>query len=74
MSKLSLIIEGRIIEVFYPTYISGMYKVHWDKVFIGYIYVKTVNAELGITVWAGTTAYVDLYIKEIGNLIDSSNL
>jgi len=74
MSKLSLIVEGRIVEIFYPTYISGMYKVHWDKVFIGYIYVKTINAELGTTVWAGTTPYVELYVNEIGDFIESSNL
>jgi len=74
MGKLSLIIEGRIVEIYYPTYISGMYKVHWDKVFIGYIYVRTVDVHLGTRVWAGTTPYVDLYLNEIGDLIESSNI
>lgn len=47
MHKISYFIENKIIEIFRPQHIGGMYRINWGSLYIGYIYVSHIDIESG---------------------------
>lgn len=74
MHKISYFIENKIIEIFRPQHIGGMYRIKWDSFYIGYIYVSHIDIESGTQVWAASSAYTKLYAEELGKLIESCDM
>jgi len=74
MEKFRYFIEDNVIEVWRPQNIEGMYRVEWDGIYIGYIYVCDLDEDLGTPVWAATTEYARLYVEDLGKLIEDSGM
>jgi len=74
MEKFRYYIEENVIDVNRPQNIEGMYRVEWDGIYIGYIYVCGINEDVGRPVWAATTEYVRLYVEDLGRLIEDSGM
>lgn len=72
MKKLSLYIEESLIEIYYPCYIEGMFKIVWDDIHIGYIYTKGHHRVLKKRTWIATTPHVRIFIKELGSFLESA--
>jgi len=74
MEKIRYFTEGNVIEVYRPQNIKGMYRVVWDGIYIGYIYVYDLDEDLGTPIWAATTEYARLYVEDLGKLIEDSEM
>jgi len=74
MDKIRYFTENNIIEIFKPQHIEGMYRIEWDGIYIGYIYVCDLDEELGKPIWAATTEYTRLYVEDLGKLIEESGM
>jgi hypothetical protein len=72
MNKLVTIIDGRVIEIQHIENVKGLYKVIWDNILIGHIYEKITDMHPVATAWQGTTSYVKLYLKELGDFMNAA--
>jgi len=66
-------IDKSKIEV-YPADTEGHYRVHWNGVGIGYIYVSDLDDDLGVPIWNGSTPLLNLHAPEIGRYIEEVDL
>lgn len=74
MEKISLVIDGRIIQIYYPQDERGWYEIIWDNISIGFMYVKELHEDLDTPLWVATTPHVEVYLDQLSKFIDSSNL
>lgn len=74
MEKLNFIIDGRIIEIYYPKDDTGMYQIVWDQIPIGFMYLTKLEGDLETHGWAATTPHVQVYLKELSEFLASSNM
>jgi hypothetical protein len=74
MDKIRYFTENDIINIYKPQHLPGMYRVEWNEVYIGYIYVCDFDEERGAPVWAATTEYARVYVEELGKLIEANDM
>jgi len=74
MHKYKVIIDGWLFTIEHSVYIKGMYKVYWDKVWIGYIYYRLDQSPARPRRWHATTDHTALFVSDLGRHIDASGI
>lgn len=74
MKRMCLILEGRLVEIYYPVYVDRMYKIVWDNIEIGYLYCRKADMLLGPESWIATTPHVEVYMSELVTFLENRSL
>jgi hypothetical protein len=74
MKRMCLILEGRLVEIYYPVYVERMYKIVWDNIEIGYLYCREGDRLVGRETWVATTPHVEVYMSELVTFLENRSL
>lgn len=53
---------------------QGHYNVFWQDLPIGFVYRLELGIDVGNTVWAGSSPFLNRHVQDIGLYIEQSNI
>ncbi|WP_158798073.1 hypothetical protein [Pedobacter sp. L105] len=74
MESIKTFIDDREIVIYYPDDEAGKWFVQWDGILLGYVYCERIEISSATPAWASSIDLLDVYLNEITNFIEHSNL
>ena len=71
---MNTVIDNCDVIIFHPHDETGKWYIQRDNILVGYIYCERIDFITGEPVWASSNDLIDVYLLEISEFIESSNL